>query len=191
MWEQQVVAAYTGVDRRQPTNNELVANTDSFYPGQAQLIATLTASAESQNGVRPIVRLYQAMFNRKPDSAGLDYQVAVYQGQAQQTGYNQATLMTVANPMSQSSEFTTKYPATMSNVDFVTAVYSNVFRRAPDSAGGAYWVNQLDTGASTRPGMMVAFSESAEFVQNTNAAVDSFLSDCGNGYNWAYYGSLI
>lgn len=191
MWEQEVNAAYTGVDRRQPSGNELTDNTNSFYPGQATLIARLTASAESQNGVRPVVRLYQAMFNRKPDAAGLDYQVAVYQGQAQQIGYGQAALMNVANPMSQSSEFTTKYPATMSNVDFVTAVYSNVFRRAPDAAGGAYWVNQLDTGAATRPGMMVAFSESAEFVQNTNGAVDGFLSDCGNGYNWAYYGSLI
>ncbi len=36
------------------------------------------------------------------------------------------------------------YPDSMSNTAFVTAIYNNVFGRAPDSGGLAYWVNELN-----------------------------------------------
>jgi hypothetical protein len=190
MWEQEVTAAYTGVVRRQPTANELAGNTGQFYPGQATLIARLTASAESQNGVRPIVRLYQAMFNRKPDAAGLDYWTASYEAAAASAGYSKATLASVCAAWFGSTEYAAAYPNTLTTSQFVSAVYNNVFARAPDDAGLAYWVQQLDSDAITRQGMIVEFSESDEFKGRTDAPITAFQQHCGLGTE-TYTGSLV
>jgi hypothetical protein len=55
-----------------------------------------------------------------------------------------------------------KYGASPSNGQFVTALYQNVLNRAPDAGGLAYWVGELENGTLSRPEVLIGFSESAE-----------------------------
>lgn len=48
-------------------------------------------------------------------------------------------------------------------VDFVTQQYRDFLGRAPDTAGLAYWVNQLKTGATTRAQLVEAFMQESVF----------------------------
>jgi len=45
-------------------------------------------------------------------------------------------------------------------------IYANVLTRTPDDAGFAFWLDRLQQGTS-RGGVMLAFSESPEFVVRT------------------------
>ncbi len=140
-------------------------------PGTYLLTVLTTAGVPSESvlvdigvGVTPadvveaqIVRLYRAYFNRQPDQGGLDY----WTGQAR----NGITLEQISDVFAGSAEFV----ATYGNVDdgqFVDLVYQNVLGRAPDAGGRAYWIGQLAAGV-TRGQLMVAFSESAEFIAIT------------------------
>jgi hypothetical protein len=79
----------------------------------------------------------------------------------------------------------------MTTTQYVTAVYNNVFKRAPDQAGLDFWVNQIDSGASTRQAFIIECSESDEFKANTNGPIDTFQTGAGNGDTSVYSGSLI
>lgn len=137
-----------------------------------------------------MIRLYQAIFGRKPDTAGLTYWVGTYETAAATSGYSKATLAGVCVGWFSSSEYTTAYPATMTTTQYVSAVYNNVFARAPDSAGLAYWVDRLDTNTITRQAMIVEFSESPEFATRTDAAITAFQQAAGGGTE-TYTGSLV
>ncbi|MES2188380.1 MAG: DUF4214 domain-containing protein [Pseudomonadota bacterium] len=97
-------------------------------------------------------RLYQAAFNRKPDAAGLGYQIATLD--------KGAALHDVAQSFVTSAEFANKY-GSLDNTGFVTQLYANVLHRGPDAAGLAYHVNNLAHGAA-RADVLIGFSESAE-----------------------------
>ena len=60
-------------------------------------------------------------------------------------------------------EFQATY-STLDNTQFVTQLYQNVLARAPDPAGLAGWVGALDAGLLTRGGVLLGFSDSAEFI---------------------------
>jgi serralysin len=97
-------------------------------------------------------RLYQAAFDRKPDLAGLGFQIsAMDQGLA---------LWQVAGNFIVSPEFQNTY-GTLNDVQFVTQLYANVLHRAPDQGGLAYHVDHLAHGF-TRADVLIGFSESPE-----------------------------
>jgi hypothetical protein len=100
-------------------------------------------------------RLYQAAFDRTPDRAGLSYWVnALDEGNS---------LSATAGNFILSSEFSTAYgnPQALSNAQFLDLLYAHVLDRAPDSAGKAYWLNELNRGFG-RDSTLASFSESAE-----------------------------
>lgn len=99
-------------------------------------------------------RLYAAYFMRESDTVGLDY----WLGQIRSV----ATLEAVSDAFVDSAEFDQRY-GEVSNDQFIAIVYLNVLGRYPDSVGWSYWRGQLDQGA-TRGKLMVAFSQSAEYV---------------------------
>ncbi|MQA42281.1 DUF4214 domain-containing protein [Rugamonas aquatica] len=117
-------------------------------------------------------RLYQAAFNRAPDSVGLGFWI-----RALDSGYG---LKGVAQNFLDSAEFKTKYGAAPSDKDFVTSLYSNVLHRAPDQAGFDYWMNDLHNGVE-RAQLLLSFSESAE-----NQA--ALLPLIGKGFDYTPYG---
>lgn len=97
-------------------------------------------------------RLYQAAFNRTPDSGGLGFQT-----NAMDTG---ATLTQLAQDFINSPEFTGTY-GNMSDMQYVTQLYQNVLHRAPDTAGLDFHVKNL-AGGTSRAQTLVGFSESPE-----------------------------
>src|ERR1700735_742302 len=66
---------------RAPTASELSSwgtLLDAETLSDAQLISDIVTSPEAGNDVLPIVRIYQAFFERAPDAAGLSYWVNDY-----------------------------------------------------------------------------------------------------------------
>jgi hypothetical protein len=110
------------------------------------------------------IRLYLAYFNRLPDNAGLNYWVEVLKRDG-------APLAAVSDSFAASREFRLTY-GSLSDRDFVALVYNNVLIRTSDAGGFNYWTDQLRNGL-TRGEMMILFSDSAEFVRNSNPAVQT------------------
>jgi Ca2+-binding RTX toxin-like protein len=98
-------------------------------------------------------RLYQAAFDRTPDTQGLSDWMRGMDGGM--------TLAQVAHGFIGSAEFQGLYGASPSDQAFVTLLYQNVLNRAPDAGGQAYWLDELGRGV-TRETVLIGFSESAE-----------------------------
>ncbi len=117
-------------------------------------------------------RLYQAAFDRTPDSTGLGYWMKQMD--------NGMSLLDVSREFLKSDEFTRLYGASLSDSAFVTKLYQNVLDRAPDQAGFDNWVNALGSGTE-RASVLRDFSES-----NENQA--TLLKVIGNGFEYTPYG---
>lgn len=126
-------------------------------------VENLISSREFGQSVEPVSRLYLAFFGRDADFDGL-----MYWANQVRNGYS---LAGVADLFAGSPEFRSTYGA-LSNQSFVDLVYRNVLGRGADAAGANYWANQLATGALNRGGVMVNFSESAEYRNGTWARTD-------------------
>ena len=98
-------------------------------------------------------RLYQAAFDRTPDTGGLsDWLRGMDQG---------LPLQDVATGFIGSAEFKTLYGAAPTDTQFVDLLYANVLNRTPDAAGYGYWLGQMQ-GGMARETVLIGFSESAE-----------------------------
>lgn len=117
-------------------------------------------------------RLYQAAFNRTPDSAGLGYWIA-----AMDKG---VSLNTVAQAFTQSAEFKSLFSASPSHEALVNGFYHNVLHREPDSAGKQFWVDVMNKGVGAAA-VLASFSESPE----NQAALATII---GNGISYTPYG---
>lgn len=85
-----------------------------------------------------ITKIYLGAFNRAPEKSGLEYWTSeVSAGK---------TLDQVIDTIFSLPVVKAIYPDTMSNTAFLTAVYTNVFGKAPDADGLAYWNAQLTAG---------------------------------------------
>lgn len=68
------------------------------------------------------------------------------------------------------------YPISDAMYDqFVTAIYQNLFERAPDAAGKAYWIDQLKTGAAD-PGSFIADVIYSAFAGQEGASADDWAT---------------
>ena len=90
-----------------------------------------------------ITKIYVGYYDRAPDPAGLQYWI-----DRAEAGM---TLAEIAQSFSVQSESTAKYPylATpdvVSAESFIVSIYNNLFNRAPDDAGKAYWLGELAAG---------------------------------------------
>jgi hypothetical protein len=116
---------------------------------------TFAATAATNRIDDSITKLYVGYYNRAPDPAGEDYWAGQLQGGL--------PLGQIAQSYSVQPESTSQYAflanPTANDVAavraFVDAIYSNLFNRAPDAAGEAFWVGQLQTGASTVGGAIL------------------------------------
>ncbi len=110
-----------------------------------------------------IARLYDTVFGRKPDVAGLAYWLNNVEGGLQ-------TMPQVTQAFISSPEFLATY-GSLTNAAFVQGLYQNTLHRAPDNAGLTYWVGQLATGANSRATVVYSFADSAEHRANTASMV--------------------
>lgn len=132
---------------------------ENDIPSVGQMVRIGPASADTPTAVvdGQVVRLYQAYFQRNPDNGGFQY----WRRQL----LNGIGLVEISNQFSVSPEFVNRY-GNLNNAQFIDQIYQNVLGRPGDAEGRAYWIGQLASGV-TRGEIMVAFSESAEFVRVT------------------------
>jgi len=112
-------------------------------------------------------RLYNASFNRFPDSDGLKYWINEYSKGI--TDYRN-----IAESFIISSEFKQRYGASNTNLEFATNMYKNILGRLPDSEGLNYWVSNLNAGTNSRVDVLGGFSESVE-NKNLFSQVTGFI----------------
>ena len=146
------------------------------------LIGELLGQPGSEDVVAPVVRLYLASFPRVPDP-GLRYWIDQVRAGA--------TLSQVADRFSNTSEFRNRF-ANLSNQGFITRIYRDLFNRAPDPGGKAYWSSQLSGGMS-RGSIVNRLAESDEyrFVHYTQVRVvviyEAMLRRSPDATGWLYW----
>jgi hypothetical protein len=157
----------------------------------ATMVEELIGQGEVDSNVRPICRLYQAMFRRKPDTAGLDSWAASLVANRNALGNQTAAVQAVAAALATSAEFQAVYSPSSSNSTFVTILYEVVLGRSPDAGGLAAYTAALDSGSLTRSNCIVAFSEGQEFINRTYANINSMLRAAALDDPNAYVGNLL
>ncbi len=109
-----------------------------------------------------VYRLYCAGFLRQPDTSGLDYWTSELL--AHRVGVD-----TMAESFINSAEFAARY-GDVDDREFLDLVYRNVLGRPSDEQGYQYWASVLAGRNFGREDLLIAFSESAEFIGSTNTA---------------------
>lgn len=112
-------------------------------------------------------RIYQAAFDRTPDSGGLSFWL-----EQMDRGMD---LIEVSARFIDSQEFRAMYGSNPSNREFVEKLYHHVLGREGEAAGVQYWIGQLDSGAKSNAKVLADFAESAENVALVGASI-------GNGF---------
>ena len=111
-----------------------------------------------------VARLYDTMFDRAPDLAGLAFwKTAVEQGYTSLAG--------VAAAMTESPEFHNLYGNQTGDTQLVALLYRNTLNREGSAEEINYYVNRLNEHSLDRNGTILAFSESAEHQQLTHDKV--------------------
>lgn len=118
-------------------------------------------------------RIYQAAFNRTPDTDGLGFWINVMD--------HGATLAQVTQSFVASAEFRNLYGAQPSNAEILTRYYQNVLHRAADQAGFDYWLDVMDHHGGSAAAVLADFGQSEENV----AALVGVLQ---NGVSYTPYG---
>lgn len=126
----------------------------------AEVSASFLASAEFQQAVDPVVRLYFTAFGRIPDAGGLQFWSGVASG---------LTPHEIGTAFAGSPEFQQLY-GKASDEAFLDTLYQNAFKRAPDAGGKQFWLDLLAKGES-RADIVVAFSHSNEMTGAMGATV--------------------
>lgn len=110
-------------------------------------------------------KLYVAYFNRPADPTGLAYwDAAITAGGAANAA---ATLTAISNSFASSAEYTSLF-AGMNSDHIVAQVYQNLFSRAPDPAGLAFWSLHLTQGDVTIAQIVRTISDSAVASGNSD-----------------------
>jgi serralysin len=158
---QYVTLLYENALGRDAAASEIAYHVNALQSiSRAQLLVNFSESPENQarhildadGSAAEVYRLYDAAFDRAPDTAGLIYNVNALAGPA--------PLQTLAQDFMSSPEFLARY-GSVGDAQFVTLLYENVLGREPDAPGLAFQLGALDAGES-RAQLMVDFSESPE-----------------------------
>lgn len=107
-------------------------------------------------------RLYQAAFDRAPDTEGLSYWI-------RQLDTGRPTLNAVAESFIHSPEFVRTYGTeeSVTNARYVDLLYTHTLGRDYDLDGFNYWVDRLNNNQTNRGDLLAFFSESDENVSRT------------------------
>ena len=115
-----------------------------------------------------IFRLYNAAFNRFPDSSGLNYWIT--KNKSGENTYRQTCSSFII-----SNEFIQTYGNVITNEEYLNTLYSNVLNRTADSNGFNYWLGNLNNGIEDRSEVLMGFSESVEnkalFMESTGLSI--------------------
>lgn len=113
-----------------------------------------------------IAGLYAAFWNRAPDTTGFGFWV-------NKLASGEMTLDEISIAFRNAPEGKQAYPEWSTNGALVNEVYNNVFGRAPDAEGYAFWLGKLDGGLPF-PELVVAMCQAA--VANGSADGALFIN---------------
>lgn len=118
---------------------------------------------------KTIIELYSAYFNRAADADGVTFwenSFEIYFTHAPESFTEeikeQFALIKVSEDISTATEYTTLYPSTLANFDFITQVYTTLLKREPDSEGRDFWVGHLDNGTMSEDEAIIRMIEGAK-----------------------------
>lgn len=148
-----------------PPGGEIVPT--ARYRDAPNLNSLIHADDYSNQLDAPILRLYQAYFNRLPDLIG-----SIYWLDIRRAGYGQ---LQIAGFMAGSQEFANNYAGT-SDEEYLRRVYQNVLGRNYDQAGFNYWLDAVrgtnEFGGNplrkdlSRAEVVFYFTGGEEFIRN-------------------------
>ncbi len=116
---------------------ELLASTTVQAPAaQVEKIVSLPTTTANQVAVE---KFYIAAFERAPEKGGLDYWTNLLD-----SGETTSRMGDIIFNLPIVKEI---YADSMTNDQFVTAVYNNVFGKTPDAEGKSFWLNAMNGGS--------------------------------------------
>lgn len=129
--------------------------------------STLSLDVNAGENTGAAYRLYQAAFDRKPDSGGLKWWIDQLD--------NGMSLTPAAQGFVDSTELKALNPG-LDATSIISSYYENIFHSAPAAGGPLYWENAMASGNTNAAHMLVTFSESAENIRKTSGDISS---ECG------------
>ncbi|WP_298928754.1 DUF4214 domain-containing protein [uncultured Ramlibacter sp.] len=108
-------------------------------------------------------RMYQAAFDRAPDSAGLNYYI-------EKLSTRQMTLKSMAIGFYNSPEFKSRY-GDVGPQTFIDLLYRNVLGRDGETAGRFFHMSNIANGRTDVYDTLVSFSESPENIARVSASL--------------------
>lgn len=162
-------AGFSVVDARQSDGSDILVNVERLRFADTSLALDTDA-----NGIAgKAYRIYQAAFDRVPDSGGVGYWMSVMDGGSE--------LSTVAAGFVGSAEYKALYPVSLTNTELVGRYYQNILGRPAEQAGLDYWVSVLDRHIVTVPEVLAYISESGENITILATVI-------GNGFEYTAFG---
>ncbi|HYD59144.1 MAG TPA: DUF4347 domain-containing protein [Noviherbaspirillum sp.] len=135
--------------------NVLLAFADSVEK-RAQEKANGAMLDFNRTDVAMLIRMYDTLFDRKPDEAGLNYWIAESE--------NGMALRDISASFIQSVE-AKPILGNMSNTQFIEYLYVTGLGRQGSNAEVASWAGQLDSGMISRGDALLGFANSAEKIE--------------------------
>lgn len=170
---------YKGIFRQEPSA-ETASSFESFANSNDALSSMIEDAGAS---VDPLIRLYQAAFNRVPDSPGMTAWVIPFSGQ-------RLSLPDITFAFTQSKEFNYFYGDSLSNTQFVKTLYLNILQQEGDAKGTQGWIDALNQGALSRAQVLNGFVEAQQFKDKVEDNIAFFLSQCAENIE-NYQGTLF
>lgn len=187
---------FTATDKKTSEGVDSLVNMEilKFADMQVNLTVGDKAKSISQEGLKSIVELYIAYFNRVPDGDGMAYWIDQFKAGASIETIGQSFYAAAISP---TFSALTGYSATMSNADFIKIIYQNVLGRDQvDQQGMNYWSSSLADGSQSRGSLIntILFSAHsykgkadygwvADLLDNKFAVGKVFAIDQGLSYN--------
>jgi len=130
-----------------------------FSPEFASFTASIFGNTAARAEVDTVGDFYRGLLGRLPDSGGFDFWVGRFRAaQCQGSSAVAAAADAISSAFASSAEYSAR---ARTNVQYVDDLYNAFLRRGPDRPGIQFWTGQLRS--MTRGGVMLAFSEGAEF----------------------------
>ncbi|WP_114283648.1 DUF4214 domain-containing protein [Candidatus Halocynthiibacter alkanivorans] len=120
--------------------------------------------------INALTALYVGYFNRAPDPAGLEFWIDQLDNGRE---YNTIAADFAASPEAIAIYPYLSTPDVSSSSAFLTAIYQNLFNRAPDTDGLEFWTGVLDSGAVSVADMIEAIINGAEDGSQDKAIMDN------------------
>ncbi len=124
--------------------------------------------------------LYVGYLGRAADQEGLNFWVNAVRNDV-------STLESVALGFTLSQEYQTLYDG-LTTEELVSAVYRNVLGREPDEEGRAFWVSEIESGATTEDTLLSSMINSLgdvdqHTIDNKVFVANTYTAAAGNNYN--------